>query len=578
MKVLFFSPHAYFSVHALPEALVAETLRLSGNDIIMVACDGLYKSHCLCMSNIALDDQVRKRRICIACKSNRNAIGVEFQIPMVKVDTFLTHEDVVQATKMTAELNRFDFLDFEWEGIPIAKYALYEFWLNHKLTSEEIELGLWPEYLAIFENALKTLFAAQRFMRELNPDRVVCYNSLYSVNRVMAAVAEKRSIPCFTLHAGRHLKHRLQQMTIYKGIGYGVILNRLPMADRYRTSPCTLAQVDAVTEHVRELFKATSPWVYSIKSEQLSSDELCKRFAIKEGQKVLLAVMRSNDERLAARFAGVGHYDGVPLFADQYQWLSWLVDFAKAHPKYVIIFRVHPREFPNKREGIISQNAHSFMNFIDSLDLPDNLHINLPRDNLSLHDLLKVSDVLLNNTSSVGLEASLFGIPVVGIRDDLYAFDLALQEEPNTIEDYVEKIFSACAAGWSFSRVIRAYRWLNYLNTETAIDISDGYIPLRQPAGRFGRVLWRLCRKLRMVGGGGEVRGRARPVANADRLIYAIVNNEDSHIGAFPMPPVGDSLEELERIRQAYALIMNSISDPGDFRFRSRVDACLATV
>ena len=61
------------------------------------------------------------------------------------------------------------------------------------------------------------------------------------------------------------------------------------------------------------------------------------------------------------------------------------------------------------------------------------LHINLPRDNLSLHDLLKISDVLLNNTSTAGLEASLFGIPVVGIRDDLYAFDLALQEEPDSI-------------------------------------------------------------------------------------------------------------------------------------------------
>ena len=577
MKILFYSPHAYFSVHALPEALVAEALRCAGHEVRTITCDGLYSKHCLCMSNIDFADQVSKKRICAGCKINRNAIAAEFSFPASHIEAFLTAVEVVQATEIAASLDRLTFLKFEWDGIPVASYALYEFWLNHKLSSDEIEPALWPEYQAIFENSLKTLFATRRMLDDLRPDRIVCYNSLYSVNRVMAAVADKKSIPHFTLHAGRHHTRRLQQMTIYKGIGYGVILNRLPVVDVYRKSPCTLPQVDMVTEHVRELFKATSPWVYSIKSDKLSSDKLFARFSVKKDQKVLLAVMRSNDERLAARFTGVEHYDGTALFADQYEWLLWLVKFAKSHPEYVIIFRVHPREFPNKREGVTSQNASRFVEFVDGLEVPANLHINLPRDNISLHDLLKISDVLLNNTSSVGLEASLFGIPVVGIRDDLYAFDLGLQAEPDTIEDYVVKISTACASGWSFSRVVSAYRWLNYLNTETAIDISDGYTPLHQPVGRFGRVFLRIWRKLRMGGKFEEIRERARPVSNVDKLIYAIVNNRDSHIGAFPMELPGDPLEELGRIKQAYLSIMESISDPEDLNFRARVNACLGT-
>lgn len=581
MRILFFSPHAYFSVHALPEAVVAEALQLAGHEVLMVTCEGLYRKHCLTMSNVDFADQAKKRRICAACKTNSNAISVEFRFPTKGIEAFLTRAEAAQAAEVAAGLDRAAFLQFEWDGIPVASYALYEFWLNHKLSSDEIEPGLWPEYLAIFENTLKTLFATRRMMDELKPERIVCYNSLYSVNRVMAAVADQKSIPHFTLHAGRHHKRRLQQMTIYKGIGYGVIVNRLPAVNTYRASPCTPAQVDIITEHVRELFKATSPWVYSIKSGKRPSAELLDRFAVENGQKVLLAVMRSNDERLAARFAGVGHYDGRPLFADQYKWLSWLVDFAKTHPEYVIIFRVHPREFPNKREGVTSQNAYAFMNFIDGLKLPANLHINLPRDNLSLHDLLKISDVLLNNTSTAGLEASLFGIPVVGIRDDLYAFDLALQDEPDSINDYVAKIAMACASGWRFSRVVGVYRWLNYLNTETAIDIADAYDPSRQAATRHGRVMQLIRRKLRTTfgfdGGFDEIRGRARPVASADKLIYAIINNRDSHIGAFPMGPAGDPLAELERIKGAYVSVLKSISDPDDGHFCARIDACLAS-
>lgn len=580
MKILFFSPHAYFSVHALPEAVVAEALALAGHEIHMISCNGLYRQHCLTMFNVDFSDHARKRLVCAVCKTNRDAIATEFRFPTTSMEAYLTVAETNKATAAAAALVPNNFLDFEWDGIPVARYALYEFWLNHKLSSEDIAPSLWPEYLAIFKNTLKTLFASQRMMDELKPDRVVCYNSLYSVNRVMTAVADQKSIPHFTLHAGRHHKRRLQQMTIHKGIGNAVVVNRMPAVAAYRTQPCTFDQVDIVTEHVFELFKATSLWVYSIRSSKLASADLLHRYAVGDGCKVLLAVMRSNDERLAARFAGVGHYDGTPLFADQYEWLSWLTEFAKGHPEYVIIFRVHPREFPNKREGVTSQNAYAFVNFIKTIERPNNLHINLPQDNISLHDLLKISDVLLNNTSTAGLEASLFGIPVVGIGDEMYAFDLALQEEADSIEDYVARIAAACRSGWRFSRVVGVYRWLNYLNNEVAIDISDAYDPSRQAATRRGRMMKLVGRKLRNVfgftGGFEEIRGRARPPAKVDKLVYAIVNNRDSHIGAYPMGPAGDPTVEREMIRRAYASYMESISDPGDTHFFNRIETCLA--
>jgi hypothetical protein len=580
MKILFFSPHAFFSVHALPEALVAEALVQAGHEIYMVTCDGLYRKHCLCMSQVDFADQAKKEKICAACKTNRNQIASEFRFPTLELEAYLSRDDAEKADALVNSLDRANFLQFEWGGILVAKYAMYEFWLNHKLSSEDIEPDLWPEYLAIFENTLKTLLAIQRMIADVKPERLVCYNALYSVNRVVAALGERESISYFTLHAGRNIKHRLQQMTIYRSIGYGVALNRLPIVDAYRASACTPEQINMVTDHVQELFKATSLWVYSIKSNKLSSTELYGRFAITENKKVLLAVMRSNDEQVAARFTGVEHYQGSPLFADQYQWISWLVEFGRLHPEYVIILRVHPREFPNKREGVTSQNANKFMNYIQELELPENFHINLPRDNLSLHDLLKITDVMLNSTSTAGLEACLFGIPVVGCGDELYAFDLALQAEPESIEDYTKKINDACTSKWSFSRVIGAYRWLNFLDSETAISIADGYDPSRKankkPKGRIPKLLWKLRRRFGLGRGFAEVSRRPRPLLNADKLVYAIVNNQDSHVGAFAMDSSGDPIFEREQIAQAYAAYMESIRNPEDLSFRSRIDRCLA--
>jgi hypothetical protein len=72
--------------------------------------------------------------------------------------------------------------------------------------------------------------------------------------------------------------------------------------------------------------------------------------------------------------------------------------------------------------------------------------------------------------------------------------------------------------------------------------------------------------------GFSEVRNRARPLKSASKLTYAIVNDADSHIGAFPMPAPGDTSEERKQIARAYMSLMESICDPDDNLFRGRFE------
>jgi hypothetical protein len=583
MKILFFSPTAYFSVHSLPEALVAETLSKFGHEVVFVRCDGLFKSHCLAMSQVPVDDEKTKSMRCDACRSTRDAITGEFGFTSLMLDRLVSPEDVALADEAADSLDPESYLEFEIDGMPLAKFALYEFWLDHKLSSSDIPSGLWPQYRTQLRNVVLTFYAMRRVLTQQRPDRVVTYNSLYSVNRTVCSLCDTLNIPHFMLHAGRHHKRRLQQMTVFKGIANHSLIGHLPTAKQYRAIPCTADQVDMVTEHVKELLNATSPWVYSIKSGGSPSHDLLDRFGVRPGQKVILAIMRSNDERLAAAYAGIGHYEEAkPIFADQYEWLSWLIEYARGNPEYSIIFRVHPREFPNKREQVTSQNAMKFVAFLKNLDLPPNFHINLPQDQLSLHDLLKITDAVLNNTSTAALEASLFGIPVVGIGDDVFSFDLSLQEEPESIPEYVAKIKSAASRGWSFARVVAAYRWLNYVNSETSIDISDGYRAAQSSDRLWARIFRKLERGARRALGLRqalpEVRGRPETLKNAARLTYAIVNNKDSHIGVYAAAERGDEKLEAKKIAEAYEVLMNSIRDPHDTIFLSKYSRALSQV
>lgn len=581
MKILFFSPHAYWAVHALPEALVAENLSLLGHEIVVVNCDGLYRKNCVCMPLVEMNDLSRKENTCRICKSYRDEINDEFKFRHVYVDKYVDADLIDRVNTIVETATPGNYLGIEIDGIPVARYALYEFVLNHKLSSTDIPAEHWSEYLENLRNALLTCHAIKSLMRSEMPDRVTTYNSLYGVNRVVCAVADVFRVPHFTLHAGSHHQKRIQQMTIFKGVESSVLVNQNPALKLFRNAPLNSQQIATVNAHVSQLFDATSLWVYTVKSKRISSEQLRLKLGITKSQKVLLAIMRSNDERFGLELAGVHLFTANPVFRSQYEWLDWLAKFAAENPSYYIIFRVHPREYPNKRENKLSQNAVRFEGYVRSMHFPSNLKINTPEDNLSLHDLLKVTDVVLNGTSSAGLEACLFGIPVVGMSERIYAFDPELQVEAQDVRDYALKIKEALQNGLDFERVVGAYRWLNYVFSEVCIDISDGYASEISPARRILNFSLSVLRRVGLHSSPtsplGYVSGRARPLINADRLSFAILNDEDSHIGAFPPPRKNlDADLEMSQISQHYVRMMKKVSANVDREFEHRVEQCLA--
>jgi hypothetical protein len=134
-----------------------------------------------------------------------------------------------------------------------------------------------------------------------------------------------------------------------------------------------------------------------------------------------------------------------------------------------LLIRVHPREFPTKRElqateqkrsgrqGITSSHARRLQKYL--VDLPSNCAVNWPTDNVSLYDLAKEADVILNAWSSAGMEMGLLGLPVVEWASEqlLYAgqADLCAADA----DDYGAKIEFALDRGWSPDAMRAMYRW-----------------------------------------------------------------------------------------------------------------------
>src|SRR5204862_2893167 len=107
-----------------------------------------------------------------------------------------------------------DLVAFEVDGVAVGRAALYEYLIQNKRAGLSVPDAEWPRFRLRLVNTLRSLRAAQKILERERADRVVTYNTLYSVNAMWRAVGDKRRIPTYFLHAGANLSRRLQTMLV----------------------------------------------------------------------------------------------------------------------------------------------------------------------------------------------------------------------------------------------------------------------------------------------------------------------------------------------------------------------------
>lgn len=472
---MFYAPHSAIWPHAFPEALVAEALMQERNEIIYVGCGKQFRSYCVAMSAFGLkydSPEKAKESICQTCERNKSFLRKEFGLKGTDIAEELTEADIRHVTDILENVTPENYLDLELSGIKIGRLTLYEFLLNHKKNNLKINPSEWPEYKAALGNSLCSALASLKIIEREKPDRLITYNSFYSVNHVSCMAAEKFSIPHYLLHAGNNMAHRMETLALSRGYSYNYI-TRNPLWAHYKELPCSQSQMSIVTDHLLALFKAKSPFIYSAPKSHKKVD-VRRKFGIDAQQKVLVATMSSHDERFAAVTIGVMPEDHDLVFPTQIDWISALTEFVEQRTDLFLIIRVHPRELPNKRESVTSEYASKLQTLL--VDLPVNVKVNWPSDAISLYDIADIASGFLNSRSTTGFEMSLFGIPVVVYSPgQLYSYPPDLNYVAKSRDEYFHQIEAAILHGWDMEFSRMAYRWGVFHNCRATVDISESY-------------------------------------------------------------------------------------------------------
>lgn len=438
----------------------------------------------------------KKLQVCTACKKRRNLLEKEFPFTQANVDAYVDEADRKIALGIVAKTTLSNWTDVELHGIPIGRYSAYEFLLNYKILGTNIPEKLFDIYLKQLFSSICTLLASEKILDEFAPDVVLTYNRLYAVNHAFLAIAEQRKIPTYSLQGGGHVTNHSEALTLYKeSQSLFQVLGSKNWAEN-TSIPIDLAASELVASHMVGLLQASSAFAYSSGFAAVGPKELRAKLHIPDSAPVLLIPMSSEDELNAAELADfLPDRAGKPnVFPDQFSWIRHVFTFAAMHPELAFVLRLHPRMFPNKREGILAPVVAQVEELIK--EAPSNVHINYPNDQISLYDLLQIVDVVLGYRSTVGLEAAAFGIPVVApANKDFFTYPNTIGSISLSAAEFDEAILAALESGWSIENMRSAYRWMAYLFQRVAIDLSGSVkskpVAIRPKKPGFRLWLWK---------------------------------------------------------------------------------------
>ncbi len=482
MKILFFSPHADTWVHAFPEALIADALKQGGHEITYVSCGRILDRFCIPMAGHRLSHasaESMREEVCKECAFNENLLKAAFDFAGPTLRQSLTAQDMVEIEGIIASADRSAISALEVEGLAVGKIAVYQVVLRHKRFDLKFDDEQWAEYLVELRNTLFALKATKNLIARDRPDRLIVYNGLYSINRVASLLAEANGIPAYFLHAGANLSNRLQTMMLGRGTFLDWISDVMRQWPRFATVPCAPRQLSLVSDHFLELVKGRNIFVYSQGRRDGRPFDMREHFGIKPEHKIIVATMSSYDEEMAVVAIGAQAPRQPSFFAEQVDWILAVVEFVRSRPDLFLVIRVHPREFPNRRDGRKSQHAAMLESVLETL--PANAIVNWPSENISLYDLADQTDVFLNAWSSAGKEMAMLGIPVVLHSRDLPQYPADINYLGETREGYFAAIDRALQEGWSLEIARRAYRWLALEFIKATVFLGDSYPKLENP-------------------------------------------------------------------------------------------------
>lgn len=504
MKALLFSPYSLIARHVEVEREITTCLLNSGWQVDAITCDGAMRNFCTAMASTGLDHSSAtslKLATCQFCRAAKNLrISHDPSIRFHDLESWLSSIPTELVRSQISTVTQTNWSQHAYEGVPLGRLAAVDLLMHYKINSLEIPKDYWPSYIDQLELCYKTLFVVRSAIRELLPDRVLVYNTLFGLNHIVKLVSEESGSACYSIHLGFQSRPHSRAVMLYRDDDSQIRIAHTPEASRAILRPCSTVAIREAFNFYQVTLKASSHTVYSSQYVRQDPQKTREKLGVLNERPVVTVPLASADERFALSLLGLQSLrDGMETARIQTEWLHSILKIAKERPDWQFVIRPHPRMFPNHRDSHTATEASRLIELLETR--PNNVLVNLPVDGLSLANVLQISDVVLGGTSSAGLEALAYGLPVITHdRDRVFAYPAEIGLLVASLDEYTAAIEAGISRGWSIENVRLAIRWMSFLNRQVAREmcISETENELSAPSARFVSTAARIVRETRL--------------------------------------------------------------------------------
>ena len=371
--------------------LASWAFRLKGIPVIYFACHS-GMSHCVLGTN---RDNVHKAPPCKSCISQSRTLyaGLPSKVDgqTSTVNWFDYHRDQ-QLAEAISNLSVPELMKFEWRGLPLGALCLPGLrWILrvHHLNNDEPTRYLLREYI------LSAWNITQQFTDLLDraqPRAVIVFNGQFYPEATARYIAQQRGLRVITHEVG------LQPATAFFTDGEATAYP-IHIPDEFELSDEQNARLDA---YLAKRFQGDFTMAgikFWADMKGLDESFLKKAASFKQTVPIFTNVIFDTSQPHANT-----------VFEDMFDWLDMALEVIRKHRETLFVIRAHPDETRLRKssretvEGWVTSRG---------VDREANVVFVGPRQALSSYELILRSKFVMVYNSTIGLEASIMGAPVL---------------------------------------------------------------------------------------------------------------------------------------------------------------------
>jgi hypothetical protein len=373
--------------------LASWALRLKGIPVAYFACNA-GMSKCVLGTN---RDNPQREMPCRSCIYQSQALytGIETfkrsDAQKSSVNWFDYRRDATLATVLE-KLSLTELMKFEWQGIPLGALCLPGLrWILriHHLNDDENTRYLLREYILSAWNVARKF---DEMLVQTQPRAVLVFNGQFFPEATARYVAQKRGIRVITHEVG------LQPASAFFTEGEATAYP-IHIPDEFELNDSQNAKLDG---YLAKRFQGDFTMAgikFWADMKKLDESFLRKTAQFKQIVPIFTNVIFDTSQPHANT-----------VFEDMFDWLDMTLDVIREHRETLFVIRAHPDELrvrKSSRETVEGWVASQ------GVDKEPNVAFVGPRETLSSYELIQKSKFVMVYNSTIGLEASIMGAPVL---------------------------------------------------------------------------------------------------------------------------------------------------------------------